>query len=284
MSEVPTMMEKACSMRRAPHLISILLVLAALLQPNLIHAQPTHPPSSASAAAPKPVSLPANLVRFALGLKGTPYVSGGDGFQGVDCSGLISLVYLKTAGLDLPKSVSTLYQMGSPARSPLHLGDLLFFDTAGDGPPSRPTHVGIYVGSGRVVHAASEGFRTGVIISALADVYYSQRFLGARRVLPWPGPLLDMVITDEHAPVVAEASYPSREELQIAVYNRMTGGGPMDLTLLKNGRQILARRITPSSGKPALVSMVPDVGVWTVSVSRIMKGRLLGSLTFLVEE
>ncbi len=148
----------------------------------------------------------------------------------------------------------------------------------------RPTHVGIYVGQGRVIHAASEGVRTGVILSSLSDPYYRQRFLAARRVFPWPEPRLAMVLTDDHASMAAGRSYPSREQLQIAVYNRMTGGGPMDLTVLRDGRPVLARRIAPALGRPALVDLAPDVGRWTVTVARILKGRLLGSLTFQVDE
>ncbi len=277
MREVPTIRMKANRMKKRPWIAAALILYAGA---GTLFAQPARARTEDFPGG----SLPASLVGFSARLAGTPYVVGGDSVQGVDCSGLISLVYRKTAGIALPGSVGALFGLGTRASFPLHLGDLLFFDTASVSVPSRPTHVGIYIGQGRVVHAASEGPRTGVIVSSLSESYYQQRFLTARRVFPWPKPTLDMVLTDSHPSVMAGLSYPSHVPLQIAVFNRMTGGGPMDLSVTRDDRAILSRRIAPTSGKPVLLDLTPDVGRWTVTVSRILKGRALGSLTFQVDE
>ncbi|HET6486686.1 MAG TPA: C40 family peptidase [Spirochaetia bacterium] len=256
------------------------IVVALVLSGYAVFAQPARARTEDSPGG----SLPGSLVRFSARLLGTPYVVGGDSVQGVDCSGLISLVYRRTVGIALPGSVGALFGLGTRASFPLHLGDLLFFDTASVSVPSHPTHVGIYIGQGRVVHAASEGPRTGVIVSSLSEAYYQQRFLAARRVFPWPRPTLDMILTDDHRCVLAGLSYPSHVPLQIAVYNRMTGGGPMDLTVSRDDQPVMAQRVAPTAGKPVLLDLMPDIGRWTVAVTRILKGRTLGSLTFQVDE
>jgi hypothetical protein len=58
-------------------------------------------------------------------------------------------------------------------------GDLLVYDTVG----GAPSHVAIFLGGGRMIHAASQGPRTGVIVSGLEDSYFGPRFLGARRII-----------------------------------------------------------------------------------------------------
>ena len=72
--------------------------------------------------------------------------------------------------------------------------------------------------------------------------------------------------------------------MTIEVFNRMTGGGPMDLTIQKDGKQVLTTRITPSAFGPAVIPLVPDVGAWEVRVNRLWKGRELERMTFTVEE
>jgi hypothetical protein len=269
-----------------PMLLAAAIVVSIPWHPA---AQPAHPASGARlagaeapGASPQAVD-PLGLIRYALRLVGTPYVSGGDSVDGVDCSGLVSLAFRRIA-LELPGSVDRLYRLGSAALAPLHLGDLLFFDTTEGRAPLRATHLGIYAGDGRVVHAASEGSRRGVIVSALADPYYRERFLGARRVFPWPEPLLTMALKDQPLASADPSVFPSHEPLTIRVYNEMTGGGPMDLGLLEGGKLVLSRRIAPTAGRPALVQIVPEVGAWTVTVRRIFKGRVLGTLEFRVVE
>lgn len=119
------------------------------------------------------------IALLALSLLDMPYVSGGRGpATGFDCSGLVSHVYLQAAGIALRGSAAS---MAKAARSvntaDLMAGDLLFFNTLG----YSFSHVGIYVGDGRFVHASNP--RTGVRIDRLDSKYYAARFEGAKTLL-----------------------------------------------------------------------------------------------------
>jgi len=211
-------------------------------------------------------------------------VTGGISREGLDCSGLVCKVLQDAAGMDVSRGVEGLFHSGLPVTYPMHIGDLVFFDTESRSEPSAPSHVGIYIGGGRFIHAASEGSRTGVIISELDGPYYHQRFLGARRVIPWRAPVLEVVLTDTARSVTTESPFPSREKMTIQVTNDMSGGGPLDLTILKDGRQVLATRIRPGAFGPAVIPLFPDAGTWDVKVNRLWKGRELERVTFTVEE
>lgn len=241
-------------------------------------------PAPQDGAKPAPVSLPVRVVRSAMALVGVPYVHGGTGKDGVDCSGLVYRVFQDTAGMSLPRGVAALMGAGALAKSPIHIGDLLFFDTADRGDPDNPTHVGIYAGNDRFVHAASEGPRRGVTVSALSEAYYRDRFLGARRVIPWRSPELRIELSDQPESTVQESPFASRENLKLVVGSRMTGGGPVELRVYKDGVETLMRRIVPAEARPAEVSIVPDRGKWEVRVSRLYRGRELLRVGFTVEE
>jgi cell wall-associated NlpC family hydrolase len=117
---------------------------------------------------------------LALSLVGTPYRPGGDDARtGLDCSGLVQLVFREAAHLTLPRDTASLSLIGQAVeRSELVTGDLVFFNTQ-DRPAS---HVGIYLGEGRFVHASSSSSGS-VMLSSLNDPYWAARFDGARRVL-----------------------------------------------------------------------------------------------------
>jgi len=118
----------------------------------------------------------------AIGLVGTPYRYGGntpDG--GFDCSGLAGFVYADSAGVALPRTVDELSAFGRRERDPSELesADLLVFS---EHPHGRdPSHVGIYVGGGRFVHAPKSGGT--VRLDDLTEPYWRERFISARRVL-----------------------------------------------------------------------------------------------------
>jgi cell wall-associated NlpC family hydrolase len=119
------------------------------------------------------------LVRTALGFLGRPYHWGGPSPEtGFDCSGLTMAVY-RLHGLALPRTAAEQYAAGGTVSADrLQKADLVFFDTGGH---SRPSHVGLYLGDGRFVHAPSSG---GVVrIDELAQDYYHRRFLSARSYL-----------------------------------------------------------------------------------------------------
>jgi hypothetical protein len=270
-----------------------LFVMAIVAAPALaLHGQAVKPAalshstrqSSPGSTWDDGVSVPRDAIRDAMTFLGAPYVSGGTTRTGLDCSGLVYRVLQDAAGMDVPRGVEALFHSGTPVTYPMHIGDLVFFDTETKGPPSVPCHVGIYAGRGRFIHAASEGSRTGVIVSPLDSPYYRERFLGARRIIPWRPPVLDVVLTDTPRELVTASPFPSREKMTIEVINRMTGGGPMDLTILKDGKNVFAARIAPGAFGPALIPLTPEAGTWDVRVNRLWKGRELERVTFTVEE
>ena len=116
----------------------------------------------------------------ALGLVGTPYRYGGASPEGgFDCSGLVQFVYRDSAGLRLPRSTHELVAMDAPRveADELEPGDLVFFAPGG----GTASHIGIYVGEGRFVHAPSSGGT--VRIDRLDANYWRHAYAGARRVL-----------------------------------------------------------------------------------------------------
>jgi len=143
-------------------------------------------PSSARVAMPRnwPVVTPddpdrANAVLIrAIGLVGTPYRYGGNTPQGgFDCSGLVNYVFRDMANVALPRTSRDLAAQG-PRIQPERLAaaDLVFFANGG-----TVTHVGIYVGEGRFVHAPSTGGT--VRLDHLDGPYWVSHYAGARRVL-----------------------------------------------------------------------------------------------------
>ena len=120
-----------------------------------------------------------DVALFAIGLLDTRYRWGGRGpATGFDCSGLVSHVFEQAIGLKVQGSSAELGQKVRPvATEALQPGDLVFFNTLGP----RYSHVGVYVGEGRFVHASNP--RTGVRIDRLSNRYYAQRFEGAGYLL-----------------------------------------------------------------------------------------------------
>ncbi|HLX07809.1 MAG TPA: NlpC/P60 family protein [Thermoanaerobaculia bacterium] len=121
------------------------------------------------------------LVEQAMTYLGTPYRRGGTSRRGVDCSGLVGAVYAQQ-GLEVPRTAAEQFGEGVPVgETDLRPGDLVFFrDTYKRG----ISHVGIYLGDGRFIHAA--GHRRGVVVSELSRPYYHLRYAGARRLAAEP--------------------------------------------------------------------------------------------------
>ncbi|MGP6157028.1 MAG: C40 family peptidase [Vulcanimicrobiaceae bacterium] len=115
-----------------------------------------------------------SLTRSAMRYIGTPYVFGGTSPSGFDCSGYVQYVFAMF-GIHLPRTADVQYYAGHHTDGGIQVGDLVFFQTYEPG----PSHVGIYVGSGKFIHSSSHG----VMISRLADSYWANRYLGAKRVV-----------------------------------------------------------------------------------------------------
>jgi cell wall-associated NlpC family hydrolase len=118
------------------------------------------------------------MLDTALSYLGVPYRFGGASPRtGFDCSGLVNHVFRQAFGLSLPRTAREIARNGAAvARGELLPGDLVFFNTRG----FLNSHVGIYLGDSKFVHAPNA--RGRVRIDDLDDTYYRTRFNGARRI------------------------------------------------------------------------------------------------------
>jgi cell wall-associated NlpC family hydrolase len=134
-------------------------------------APPAPSPSPSPPPASPPPSTHGGVVGIALRYLGVPYRWGGASPSGFDCSGFLMYVFAKV-GVYLPHSSYMQFRLGRfVPRSALQPGDAVFFNGA--------SHVGIYIGSGRFVHAPHTG--DVVKISSLGEGWYSSSYVGARR-------------------------------------------------------------------------------------------------------
>jgi hypothetical protein len=119
------------------------------------------------------------LLKTAKSFVGLPYLWAGSSLDaGFDCSGLAMTVY-RLNGLDLPRSSQEQFEVGTPIeRNELLVGDLVFFATTGR---DKVTHVGIYIGEGRFIHAPGKG--KNIREDSLWRSYYKKRYLGGRAYL-----------------------------------------------------------------------------------------------------
>ncbi|MCW5660570.1 MAG: C40 family peptidase [Burkholderiaceae bacterium] len=121
----------------------------------------------------------ADVVIAALNFLDRPYRLGGQSVDtGFDCSGFTRHLFGQTLGINLPRRVDDQAHdrsLSRVSRNALRAGDLVFFNTL-----RRPfSHVGIYVGDGRFIHAPRSGAR--VRLERLDSDYWGRRFTGARR-------------------------------------------------------------------------------------------------------
>jgi cell wall-associated NlpC family hydrolase len=108
---------------------------------------------------------------------GVPYLWAGTTPKGFDCSGYVQYVF-RSHGISLNRTAETQYKHGSyVSKSNLKPGDLVFFQNTYK---AGISHVGIYIGDGKFIHASSS---KGVTISNLSSSYYTSHYYGARRIL-----------------------------------------------------------------------------------------------------
>ena len=138
---------------------------------------PPPPATAVPAPAPQAVAKPgAALAKQALRYRGVPYRWAGMTSRGMDCSGLVARVLMER-GIRAPHNSAALYKLGKKvAFKQLQAGDLLFFNTSGRG----ISHVGIYLGDNKFVHASS--VNGSVVVTSIYEPYYKRRLVGARRL------------------------------------------------------------------------------------------------------
>lgn len=173
----------ACLLRGA--LCMAIALLAACSSPAPRKRQPTFKEShsalaDAPARAPNEVGTANDVLFRAIALVGTPYRWGGNTPEGgFDCSGLVDYIYRNAAGLMLPRTSHEMAVMsGLKVRSMTDLasGDLVFFGGTGG-----ISHVGVYVGKGRFVHAPNSGGT--VRLDDIDGPYWRDHFAYGKRLL-----------------------------------------------------------------------------------------------------
>lgn len=166
------------------HSRRLLAALALLLAASAAQATPLHATAATKADAAAE-SADASLTQGmqdvlvnALSLSGIQYQYGGKTPEtGFDCSGFVRYVFQQAANLTLPHGARALSQLGqSVAPDQLRPGDLVFFNTL----RSAFSHVGIYLGNNRFIHAPSSG--GGIHVVDMNSAYWAKRYNGARRL------------------------------------------------------------------------------------------------------
>lgn len=120
-----------------------------------------------------------NIIKTALSKRGCPYVWGATGPNQFDCSGLTQYAY-KQMGISIPRVAASQAQAGQRvSKSNLKIGDLVFFRT--DSGSSRISHVGMYIGEGKMVHSPAPGYK--VQTANIHSRYWSNAYAWACRFI-----------------------------------------------------------------------------------------------------
>jgi cell wall-associated NlpC family hydrolase len=159
--------------------LPVAIILSALLAAPLAPAQAQEASSATNESRVEAfLSRASDLVLNAMGFMGIPYKWGGATPEaGFDCSGFVQFVFRQATGVILPRSsFDQVHQGVSVTQDELQPGDLVFFNTM----RARFSHVGIYIGENRFIHAPSRG-KTVEIVD-ITNSYWQKRYNGARRL------------------------------------------------------------------------------------------------------
>lgn len=159
-------------------LIPTRTAVAVLAQRHLPVPKPVPVPKVAFVRIVKEGTLGGKIVAEAMRYRGIPYLWGGESDRGLDCSGFVYRVFARyVPSLGRLRSYEY-FRAGRPVEPQALLpGDLVFFTTDDPG----PSHMGIFVGEGKFIHASSTA--GGVTVTSLDDSFYAARFLGVRRLV-----------------------------------------------------------------------------------------------------
>jgi cell wall-associated NlpC family hydrolase len=133
---------------------------------------------TASDVSAQALSWDQRITRIANDFLGTRYRLGGiSQTTGLDCSGLIKQIWQRLGLVELPHQAASMAKLGTPVQlRDVQVGDLIFFNTTG----KQNSHVGVYVGNGRFIHASS--VLKKVTENSLSESYYQKTFNGIRRI------------------------------------------------------------------------------------------------------
>ena len=171
---------------RGAHLCRMLMLLACFAMIPIATAAPADNATARTRAEKslrdfggKAKDTASDITSYALSLIGVDYRFGGNTpDQGLDCSGLIRYVFQQATGLSLPRSARDQARVGeSVSKDKLQPGDLVFFNTR----RFQFSHVGLYIGDNRFIHAPSRGGAVQVV--SLDNEYWQKAFNGARRIV-----------------------------------------------------------------------------------------------------
>ena len=169
------------------HVCRALVLMACFATASGAFAAPADEPATPLVRAEKSLrdlggrakDTASEITSYALSLIGVDYRFGGNTpDQGLDCSGLIRYVFQQATGLSLPRSARDQARVGeSISKDKLQPGDLVFFNTR----RFQFSHVGLYIGDNRFIHAPSAGGAVQVV--SLDNAYWQKAFNGARRIV-----------------------------------------------------------------------------------------------------
>lgn len=174
---------------------------------------------------------------------GTPYKYGGEDKRGVDCSGLVLNVYKSALDIKLPRNSAAQSAYCSPlGKDMLMPGDLIFFATSGS--KNKVSHVGIYVGDGKMIHSSAS---KGVIVSNISDDYYKRTFAGAGYVEKYRAMITPLAPEKPARPTAA----PTVPAENIGGGNNADSDTPFKMTPVKSLPQKVGTETKAASPAPA---------------------------------
>jgi cell wall-associated NlpC family hydrolase len=160
---------------RIIRLFALTITVLGLLGGCASHTPAEQHKSASKQVATPPPGVGTRAATVALDQVGVPYRYGGNSPRGFDCSGLVQYSYSRV-GRALPRTTSQLWSVTSDVpRDDLQAGDILFFRIEG-----KMSHVGLYVGNGRFVHAPSSG--RSVSVESLGSPFYAAAFIRGGRL------------------------------------------------------------------------------------------------------